>query len=91
MKGSIMIDSALPTRLTGENLSRIITGACGASIGRSAIATGSPAATGYLATSCKTTGLQPSGLTAAATIVTPLIVSEPVLLGGIAPICNLFC
>lgn len=85
-----MIDKSLPAGLAGEKLSRVITGTCEVSAGRSAIATGAGAGLGYLAATGTVIGLKAVGLTAAATVAAPVLIPVTVLAGGIALVRSLF-
>ena len=84
------IFQAVTAGLTGEKLSRTITGTSEVSAGRSAIATGSGAGLGYLVASGTAIGLEAVGLTTVATVAAPVIAPVALLAGGIALVRSLF-
>ena len=78
------IFQAVTAGLAGEKLSRTITGTSDVSAGRSAVATGSGALLGGVATGADTVGASAVGFSALATAAVPVVVPVAVLSGAVA-------
>ena len=84
------IAQAVTTGLAGESLSRTITGTSEVSAGRSAVATGSGALLGGVATGAVAVGASAVGLTALAAAAAPVAIPVAVLSGTVAFIRSLW-
>ena len=84
------IFQAVNAGLTGEKLSRTITGTDEVSAGRSAIATGAGAALGAAGVGALSVGAGAVGATAFAAAAAPVAVPVAIVAGGIGLLCSLF-
>ncbi len=84
------IIQAVTAGLAGEELSRTITGTNEVSAGRSAVAAGSGALLGGVATGAVTVGASAVGLSALAAVAAPVVVPVAVLSGAVALVRSLW-
>lgn len=84
------IHKAVITGLAGEKLSRVITGTSEVSAGRSAVATGTGALLGSVATGAVAAGASAVGFTALAAAAAPVVVPVAVVSGAVAFIRSLW-
>ena len=84
------IFQAVNAGLTGEKLSRTITGTDEVSVGRTAIASGAGAALGTVSVGTVTVVASTVGATALATAAAPVVVPVAIVAGGIGFLCSLF-
>lgn len=85
----MIIKESITAGLNGEKLSRILTGTSEVSAGRCAVATGSGALLGGVATGAVASGAAAVGLTALATAAAPVTCTVVVLSGLVAGIRSL--
>ena len=84
------IFQAVNAGLTGEKLSRTITGTSEVSAGRSAVATGAGALLGGAATGAVAAGASAMGLTALTAAAAPVVITTAVVSGIVAGIRSLW-
>lgn len=84
------LPQAIAAGLSGEKLSRVITGTSEVSAGRSVVATGSGAALGAVATGSIVVGASAIGATALAAAATPIAIPVAVASGVVALIRSLW-
>lgn len=84
------LPQAIATGITGEKLSRAITGTSEVSAGRSAVATGSGAFLGAAASGAVVVGASAVGATALAAAAAPIVVPVAVVSGAVAFIRSLW-
>lgn len=84
------LPQAIALGISGDKLSRTITGTDKVSAGRSAVATGAGAALGAASTGALVVGASSLGATAVAAAAAPLVVPMAVAAGAISLIASLF-